>query len=123
VARELAGGLGLRVEEEKVVGAGAISVDALIQAPEGSGLAPVAVEADGPHHFFSNDKQVPTGTTALKRRLLDLAVQRGELSGWVSVPYWAWHARRTEPLQKQLLLRELLQGKGVDVEMYSKATQ
>jgi hypothetical protein len=66
VARALAGGLGLRVEEEKVVGGGAISVDALILPPEGSGLAPVAVEADGPHHFFSNDKQMPTGTTVLK---------------------------------------------------------
>jgi hypothetical protein len=111
------------VEEEKVVGAGAISVDALILPPEGSGLAPVAVEADGPHHFFSNDKQVPTGTTALKRRLLDLAVQRGELSGWMSVPYWTWHARRAKPKRQELLLRELLEEKGVDVEIFRKATQ
>jgi hypothetical protein len=110
------------VEEEKVVGGGAISVDALILPPEGSGLAPVAVEADGPRHFFSNDKQVPTGTTALKRRLLDLAVQRGELGGWVSVPYWAWHAQRAKP-KRQQLLRELLEEKGIEAELYRKATQ
>jgi hypothetical protein len=88
---------GLQVEEEKVVGGGAISVDALILPPGRSGLAPVAVEADGPHHSFSNDKQVPTGTTALKRRLLDLAMQRGELDGWVSVPFWTWDAQRAKP--------------------------
>jgi hypothetical protein len=45
----------------------------------------VGVEVDGPSHFFVNRPQEAMGQTLLKRRLLDRAVERGELQGWVSV--------------------------------------
>jgi hypothetical protein len=113
----LAKGFGLRVEKEAVLGGGAISVDALIMPPDGSGLAPIAVEVDGPWHFFANHKREPTGTTAFKRRLLDLAVERGELGAWVSVPYWKWDPRERMP-QRQDWLRKLLEAQGVDMKLY-----
>ncbi len=49
------------------------------------GTTPIAVEVDGPRHFWGRE---PTGATLLKRR------QLGRL-GWplVSVPYWEWAAR------------------------------
>jgi hypothetical protein len=111
--------MGLRVEEEAEV-AGVMLVDALILPPEkegSSGLAPIAVEVDGPPHFFNNHTREPTGTAVFKRRLLDLAVQRGELGGWVSVPYWEWDARKGDAARQELL-RELLAAKGVGVDSY-----
>jgi hypothetical protein len=117
VVQCLVDGLGLRVVEEAVLGGGAISVDALIMPPDGSGLAPIAVEVDGPWHFFSNLKQEPTGTTAFKRRLLDLAVQRGEVGGWVSVPYWEWILRKTMRLRQELL-QHLLEAEMVEIGLY-----
>ena len=44
----------------------------------------VAVEVDGPSHFFG---RTPTGATALKRRQLRAA-------GWalLPVPHWEWNA-------------------------------
>jgi hypothetical protein len=110
--------MGLRVEEEQVVG-GIMSVDALIMPPRvgSSGLAPIAVEVDGPPHFFNNHTREPTGTTVFKRRLLDLALRRGEVGGWVSVPYWEWNARKGDAARQQLL-REILKAKGLDVNRY-----
>jgi hypothetical protein len=111
--------MGLRVEEEQVVG-GVLSVDALIMPPKekgSSGLAPIAVEVDGPPHFLNNHTREPTGTTVFKRRLLDLAVLRGEVGFWVSVPYWEWDARKGDA-SKQQLLREILKAKGLDIDRY-----
>jgi hypothetical protein len=104
VVKALKTSLGLRVEEEQLVG-GVLSIDALIMPPkeEGSGLAPIAVEVDGPFHFFNNHTREPTGTTMFKRRLLDLAIQRGEVGGWVSVPYWEWNARKGDAARQELL--------------------
>ena len=47
--------------------------------------ARVAVELDGPSHFFANAPSVPVGGTAFKRRLL-------RALGWqlVSVPHFHW---------------------------------
>jgi hypothetical protein len=115
VVKTLRTSMGLRVEEEQLLG-GAISVDALILPPkgDGSGLAPIAVEVDGPFHFFNNHTTEPTGTTVFKRRLLDVAVQRGEMGGWVSVPYWEWIARKGNAARQELL-REVFKAKGLDV--------
>jgi RAP domain len=117
VVRVLETSMGLRVEEEQVVG-GEMSVDALIMPPRvgGRGLAPIAVEVDGPTHFFNNHTREPTGTTVFKRRLLDLAVRRGELRGWVSVPYWEWRAREGDASRQQLL-REIFKAKSLGVDM------
>jgi hypothetical protein len=104
------------VEEEASIGGGAISIDALITPPNGSGgPGRVAVEVDGPTHFFTNRLRDPTGTTLFKRRLLDLAVQRGELRGWVCVPYWEWDACKGES-ERRAYIRELLEAKGLSVE-------
>jgi hypothetical protein len=110
--------MGLRVEEEQLVG-GVLSVDALIVPPKGngSGLAPIAVEVDGPPHFFGNHTREPTGTTVLKRHLLDLAVRRGELGGWVSVPYWEWVARKGNAARQEFL-QAIFKAKGLDVNRY-----
>lgn len=110
--------LGLRVLEEEVLGEGAISIDALIMPSEGSGQAPIAVEVDGPYHFFTNQPQEPTGRTVFKRRLMDLAVQRRQLGGWVSVPYWAWQGVNTDVRKQQQLVCELLSAKGLGLEGY-----
>jgi hypothetical protein len=104
------------VKEENTIGGGAISIDALITPPPtGSGIGRIAVEVDGPTHFFTNRPREPTGTTLFKRRLLDLVVQRGELSGWVCVPYWESDACTGEP-ERRAYIRELLEAKGLSVE-------
>jgi hypothetical protein len=102
-----------RVDEEAIVGGGVISIDALITPPpNGSALGRIAVEVDGPTHFFNNPAREPTGTTLFKRRLLNMAVQRGQLSGWVSVPYWEWGACKGES-ERRAYIRELLKAKGL----------
>jgi hypothetical protein len=106
------------VKEETTIGGGVISIDALITPPptgSGSGIGRIAVEVDGPTHFFTYPAREPTGTTLFKRRLLDSAVQRGELSGWVSVPYWEWTDRKGEA-SRRAYIRELLEAKGLSVE-------
>jgi hypothetical protein len=116
VVKDLRSTLGAaRVDEETTIGGGVISIDALITPPNGSGLGRVALEVDGPTHFFTYPSREPTGTTLFKRRLLDVAVQRGELSGWVSVPYWEWNDRKGEA-SRQAYTRELLEAKGLSVE-------
>jgi hypothetical protein len=105
-----------RVDEETTIGGGVISIDALMTPPPtGSGIGLVAVEVDGPVHFFTYPAREPTGTTLFKRRLLDMAVQRGELSGWVCVPYWESDACKGEP-ERRAYIRELLEAKGLSVE-------
>jgi hypothetical protein len=118
VVKALRTSMGLRVEEEQLVG-GVVSIDALILPPkeDGSGLAPIAVEVDGPTHFFGNHTREPTGSTVFKRRLLDLAVLRGELGGWVSVPYWERDARKGHAARHELL-REVFKANGLDVHRY-----
>jgi hypothetical protein len=71
-----------KVEEEVVLSDGVVSLDMVIMLREGRR---VGVEVDGPFHFFVNRPQEAMGHTLLKRRLLDRAVERGELQGWVSV--------------------------------------
>jgi hypothetical protein len=109
------------VEEEVEVGQGVMVVDALIVPPKDSNLLPVAVEVDGTPHFFVNHEREPNGTTLLKRRLLDVAVAKGDLGAWVSVPWWEWQKRTGEKTQQQELLCMLLKAKGVDAEKCRRA--
>jgi hypothetical protein len=118
VTEALRTGLGLAVEEEVEVGQGVMLVDALIVPPKDSNLLPVAVEVDGPTHFFVNHDREPNGTTMLKRRLLDVAVAKGGLGAWVSVPWWEWRDRKG---QQEEYLCELLKARGVDVPKYRRA--
>ena len=69
--------LGLAPREEVRTPQG-YSLDAVVS----HGGREVAVEVDGPSHFFG---RTPTGATALKRRQLRAA-------GWalLPVPYWEW---------------------------------
>jgi hypothetical protein len=104
------------VKEETTIGGGVISIDALITPPPtGSSIGRVALEVDGPTHFFTYPSREPTGMTLFKRRLLDMAVQRGELSGWVCVPYWDWDDCKGEP-ERRAYVGELLEAKGLSVE-------
>jgi hypothetical protein len=105
------------VEEEVEVGQGVMLVDALIVPPEDSKLRPVAVEVDGTPHSFVNHEREPNGTTLLKRSLLDVAVAKGDLGAWVSVPWWQWRDRKGQ----QELLCELFKARGVDVQRYRRA--
>jgi hypothetical protein len=107
----------LEVLNEQVMGDGAISVDVLIVPPEGSVLGRVAVEVDGSGHFFANRPSEPTGRTMFKRRLLDVAVRRGELGAWVSVSGFRAGLRESE---RRALLCSLLERRGVDVEKYRR---
>ena len=72
------------------------SVDAVVLY----GGREVAVEVDGPSHFFG---QIPTGATALKRRQLRAA-------GWalLPVPYWEWNALADANAKEAYLLAALL---------------
>ena len=62
----------------------------------------IAVEVDGPSHFWG---RTPTGATALKRRQLREA-------GWalLPVPYWEWDAFGSSKVAKQGYLRAALRG-------------
>jgi hypothetical protein len=114
-------GLGLLVKEEVELAQGVMVVDALIMPPpKDSNLRPVAVEVDGPTHFFVNHDREPNGTTMLKRSLLDVAVAKGDLGAWVSVATWAWHHRKGK-LQQQELMCELFKARGVDFQKYRRA--
>jgi hypothetical protein len=70
------------VNEEQWLAGGVLSVDAMLELPCG---ARVAVEVDGPLHFFCNRPHEPTGRAVLKRRLLDRAQAMGEVETWVWV--------------------------------------
>jgi hypothetical protein len=111
-------GLELEVRDEQWLGQGTISVDGLIMPPAGSGLLPIAVEVDGPYHFLVNRERQPTGTARFKHRLLDLAVERGEVGAWVSVPYWEWDGVKGGAAGKRKYLSKLLECRGVVVERY-----
>lgn len=111
-------GLELEVRDEQWLGQGTISVDGLIMPPAGSGLLPIAVEVDGPHHFLVNREEQPTGKARFKRRLLDLAVERGEVGAWVSVPYWEWNGVKGGAAGRREYLSNKLECRGVAVETY-----
>ena len=90
--------LGLAPREEERTSQG-YSLDAVVS----HGGREVAVEVDGPSHFFG---RTPNGATALKRRQLRAA-------GWalLPVPYWEWDALDSEDA-KQAYLRAALEGLG-----------
>ena len=48
---------------------------------------PVALEVDGPSHFFVNQPQRPTGDTKIKHQALHLSQQ---WSGVISLPHFEW---------------------------------
>jgi hypothetical protein len=89
--------LGLAMREELRTPQG-YSLDAVVS----HGGREVAVEVDGPSHFFG---RTPTGATALKRRQLRAA-------GWalLPVPYWEWNALGSSQAAKQEYLRVALEG-------------
>ena len=96
VASLLALGLAPRQEVRTPRG---YSLDAVVS----HGGREVAVEVDGPSHFFG---QQPSGATMLKRRQLRAA-------GWalLPVPYWEWDALRSKA-GKQKYLRGKLELEG-----------
>jgi hypothetical protein len=89
--------IGLTPQEEVRTAQG-YSLDAVVS----EGGFEVAVEVDGPSHFWG---RTPTGATALKRRQLRAA-------GWVllPVPYWEWDALGSSEAAKQDYLRAALLG-------------
>jgi hypothetical protein len=105
------------MKEETTIGGGVLLIGALITPPTtgSGGLEGIAVEVDGPDHFFTNRAREPRGTTLFKHRLLDMAVQRGELSGSACVPYWEWGACKGES-ERRAYIRELLEAKGLSME-------
>ena len=88
VASLLALGLAPRQEVRTPQG---YSLDAVVS----HGGREVAVEVDGPSHFFG---QQPTGATMLKRRQLRAA-------GWalLPVPYWEWSALTSATAKREYL--------------------
>ena len=86
--------LGLAPQEEVRTPQG-YSLDAVVS----HGGREVAVEVDGPSHFFG---RTPTGRTVLKRRQLRAA-------GWalLPVPYWEWDALRGKAGKQKYLCGKL----------------
>ena len=79
------------------------SIDAMVVY----GGREVAIEVDGPHHFYGRMRgRSPTGATALKRRQLRAA-------GWalLPVPSWEWDALGSKAA-KQAYLRAALEQLG-----------
>jgi hypothetical protein len=72
--------LGTQVEDE------AYTLDLVIQP--GDGGLPVAVEVDGPHHFFRNHPEEPMGFTKFKHRMLTAQTDRWRSVVSVSRPEW-----------------------------------
>jgi hypothetical protein len=101
-------GMGLEVHEEVWVWGGLVSVDAVLGGERG-----VAVEVDGPSHFFTNRPNEPTGNTEVKRRRLRGMVERGELKGFICVEYQEWNKAETDE-DKAALLRRLLREAGLE---------
>ncbi|KAG2423547.1 hypothetical protein HXX76_015190 [Chlamydomonas incerta] len=69
----------------------------------------VAVEVDGPNHFFSNRQRDPSavdGSTALRNRQLRRALGAGHV---LCVPYLEWYGLRGRADQEAYLLRRLHQ--------------
>ena len=89
--------IGLTPQEEVRTPQG-YSLDAVVS----EGGFDVAVEVDGPSHFWG---RTPTGATALKRRQLRAA-------GWVllPVPYWEWDALGSSKAAKEEYLRAAILG-------------
>lgn len=112
VARVLTPGSGHRVEREREELGGLVSVDVAVTAADGTRIA---VEADGPLHFWACAKPkgstrpsvalaAPTGATLLRNAVL-------ESLGWrvVSIPYFDWDLRMgpTESTRLGLLADKL----------------
>jgi hypothetical protein len=78
------------------------SLDVLQDGVVSEGGFDVAVEVDGPSHFWG---RTPTCATALKRRQLRAA-------GWVllPVPYWEWDALGSSKAAKEEYLRAAILG-------------
>ena len=62
----------------------------------------VAVEFDGPRHYFKNDKRAATGRTRFKQRLL-------RALGWrvLHVPYFDWAALPDDDAKRDYLRTQL----------------
>jgi hypothetical protein len=101
--------MGWQVTEEERVAGKLLSVDVLLGGPGG-----VAVEVDGPSHFFSNRPNEPTGNTKVKRRRLRGMVERGELRGFIRVEYHDWDKAKTDE-DKAALLRGWLRAEGLEL--------
>ena len=86
---------------EHVTDDGLFSIDVAVVLPGGDKLA---VEVDGPFHFFTNRPTVLDGATRLRNRLL-------EARGWrvvsVRVGEWLQHAKRGEEAVHDYLMKSL----------------
>ncbi len=102
VASLLALGLELRQEVRTPQG---YSLDALVSTLDGG---EVAVEVDGPGHFFG---RTPTGATVLKRRQL-------RAGGWavLPVPHWEWRELETASARQEYLLAALQERSAVSLD-------
>ena len=65
---------------------------------EGTVRQPVALEVDGPSHFFVNHPQRPTGDTKIKHQALRLSQQ---WSAVISLPHFEWPRARMGGKQKK----------------------
>lgn len=83
----LAGAMGgmLHVEQQ---GAALLGGDVAVDAVVSRSGRRVAVVVDGETHFFRNREREATGEAEARWRLLDRAVERGELQAWVALPWW-----------------------------------
>ncbi len=63
---------------------------------------PVALEVDGPSHFFVNQPQRPTGDTKIKHQALHM---RNQWSAVISLPHFEWpkHEKQRLPLIQRKL--------------------
>jgi hypothetical protein len=89
-----------------------------VLAARRSDALPVAVEVDGPSHFFVNDRKRPTGLTLCKVKTL-LEAYNGSWATVISVPHWDW-PRKDPKAQGRFLWRKLKEA-GLDPTTYIDA--
>lgn len=75
-----------------------------------SSLLPVALEVDGPSHFFVNHPRRPTGDTLIKHQALREAYP-GQWSAMISIPHFQWPKNARERLD---FMRRKLKYAGLD---------
>lgn len=92
-----------------------VLVWSVLHPRRGKGL-PVAVEVDGPSHFFINHQSRPTGQTLSKMRTLREAY-RESWAAVLNVPHFGWPRKNQQGWQGRFLWNRLKE-RGLDPTVY-----
>lgn len=75
------------------------------------GLRPVAIEVDGPSHFFVNHPRRPNGDTLIKHQALREGYP-GQWAALISIPHFEWPKKN--PKERMDLMKRKLKHAGLE---------